>query len=106
MIPAGQSGKLVAKVHTRPTQNGNLRKSVSVSTDSPDAPSFSLTLSFEVKAMIKVLPRAQLSLRGVVGEVSGEPTGKLSRLPRSRSRNRVSIWRSNRSIWPRGQLRA
>lgn len=69
MIPAGRSGTLVAKVHTRPTQNGTLSKSISVLTDAADARALRLTLKFRVASAIEVYPRPQVYL----GTTEGEP---------------------------------
>jgi hypothetical protein len=68
VIPAGGSGKLVAKVRTRSTQNGKLTKGISVTTDAPSAKTLQLKMSFEVVAPIVVRP----SNRIVVNQVEGE----------------------------------
>ncbi len=70
MVPAGQSGKLVAKVHTRPTQNGSLKKSIVVALDDPDTKSLNLTLSFTVEAMIEIRPRPQIYVNAVAGSAA------------------------------------
>ena len=67
MIPAGQSGKLVAKVHTRSTQNGSLKKGIVVALDSPDVKSLNLTMSFTVEAYIEIKPRPQVYVNTVAG---------------------------------------
>ena len=68
VIPAGQSGKLSAKVHTRPTQHGKLYKGISVTTDAPGAQSIRLTMVLDVVAPIFVKPRFQLYINTVAGE--------------------------------------
>ncbi len=68
MIPAGRSGKLIAKVHTRPTQSGMLSKSISVATNSPDAKSLRLSFKFMVETMISMKPRAQIFVNAIVGD--------------------------------------
>lgn len=68
MIPAGRSGKLVAKVRTRPTQSGTLRKSISVATNAPDAGSFRLSLKFTVETMISMKPRPQIFANAIIGD--------------------------------------
>ena len=60
MIPAGGSGKLVAKVKTRVNQNGRMSKAVTVTTDAPGQESLRLTLSFKIAAAIVVRPRPQI----------------------------------------------
>ena len=68
MIPAGRSGKLVAKVHTRPTQSGVLSKSISVATDAPEAKSIRLSFKFTVETMISMKPRPQIFVNAVIGD--------------------------------------
>jgi len=67
VIPAGRSGKLVAKVHTRPTQSGTLSKSISVATDAPHAKSLRLSMKFSVDTMISMTPRPQIFVNAIVG---------------------------------------
>ncbi len=71
MIPAGRSGKLTAKVHTRPTQSGTLSKSIAVATDAPDAKSFRLSMKFTVETMISMKPRPQIFVNAIVGDEAG-----------------------------------
>jgi len=68
VIPAGRSGKLVAKVHTKSTQNATLRKSISVFTDDKTVKSLKLSMEFTVESMLTIRPRAQLYINGVVGK--------------------------------------
>ena len=68
MIPAGRSGKLVAKVHTRPTQSGTLSKSISVATNAPGAKSFRLSFKFMVETMISMKPRPQIFVNAIIGD--------------------------------------
>jgi hypothetical protein len=67
VIPAGGSGKLVAKVKTRVNQNGKLSKAVTVTTDAPGQESLRLTLSFTVEAAIVVKPRPQIFVDAIEG---------------------------------------
>ena len=72
MIPAGRSGKLVAKVHTRPTQSGTVSKSISVATDAANAKSLRLSFKFTVETVISMTPRPQIFTNSVIGsEASG-----------------------------------
>ena len=71
MIPAGRSGKLVAKVHTRPTQSGTLNKSIAVATDAPNAKSLRLSMKFTVETMISMKPRPQIFVNAIVGDDAG-----------------------------------
>jgi hypothetical protein len=68
VIPAGGSGTLTAKVHTRSTQTGAVSKSVSVTTTDPAAQRLMLGVSFRVTAPVAVLPRPQIYLSGVQGD--------------------------------------
>lgn len=68
MIPAGRSGKLVAKVHTRPTQSGTMSKSISVATDAPNAKSLRLSFKFAVETVISMTPRPQIFTNAIVGD--------------------------------------
>ena len=67
MIPAGGSGKLTARVATKPGQNGRVSKSVTVFTDEPGAQPRQLVFNFEASSPVMVLPRQTLYLRGQVG---------------------------------------
>ena len=68
MIPAGRSGKIVAKVHTKATQNAKLKKSISVITDAEKAKNFRLSMEFTVESAITIRPRAQIYFNGIVGK--------------------------------------
>lgn len=68
MIPAGGTGTLTAKIATKSTQNGIISKSVSVTTDAPGAERLTLNVRFTAVSAVMVLPRPQLSLRGVEGD--------------------------------------
>lgn len=70
MIPAGRSGKLVAKVHTRPTQSGTMSKSISVATDAPEAKSLRLSFKFMVETMISMKPRPQIFVNTIIGDAA------------------------------------
>ncbi len=68
MIPAGRSGKLVAKVHTKSTQNATLRKSISVFTDCEEAKSLRLSMAFTVESPITIRPRPLIYFNGTIGK--------------------------------------
>jgi hypothetical protein len=70
VIPAGQSGKLTAKIKTATTQIGPISKSVSVTTDAPGAERLNLSVTFTVVTAVSALPRPQVSLTGVEGDIS------------------------------------
>jgi hypothetical protein len=86
VIPAGGSGKLVAKVKTRGNQNGRLSKRVSVTTDAPGKERLQLSLSFNAVAAIIARPRPNLYLNSVVGRAGSarillhRPDGEALRL--------------------------
>lgn len=67
VIPAGKSGKLTAKVHTRTSQHGKLSKSITVTTDAPGAESLRLSMVMDVYASILVKPKHSLYINTVVG---------------------------------------
>ena len=62
MIPAGGSGKLVARIHTGPSQNGRVSKTIRVVTDDPVNRTIVLRLSADVASPVQVLPSARLWL--------------------------------------------
>ncbi len=68
VIPAGGSGKLVARVHTNANQQGRLSKSIMVTTDAPDAKNVRLLLSFNLVAPIQVTPRTSLLINATEGQ--------------------------------------
>jgi hypothetical protein len=72
VIPAGGSGKLVAKVHTSPMQNGKLTKSISVNTDAKGAENLSLAMTFTVQPAIDVKPKFQVMVDTVKGVAKSE----------------------------------
>ena len=62
MIPAGGSGKLIAKVHTHAQQNGHISKSIRVFTDDPGLKQILLRLNATVIAPIEVRPSPRVWL--------------------------------------------
>ncbi len=68
MIPAGGSGKLVAKVTTKSSQEGRISKTIRVTTDDPGARTIVLKLQADVVAPVKVYPRRRAYLGVVEGE--------------------------------------
>ncbi len=68
VIPAGGSGKLVAKVATKAGQMGRLSKTVSVSTDLPSRRALSLRVDMTVVTPVMVLPQMRLSVSGIEGQ--------------------------------------
>ncbi len=72
MIPAGGSGKLVAKVHTALNQSGRLSKGITVTTDAKGAETLSLTLAFTVQPAIEVKPQPQLRVETAMGAARSE----------------------------------
>jgi len=68
VIPAGGSGKLVAKVHTAPTQSGRLSKGVAVTTDAAGAERLNLMLTFTVQQVIEVRPQPRVMLQSIRGQ--------------------------------------
>jgi len=68
VIPAGGSGKLVAKVRTRASQEGKISKTIRVTTDDPGARTIVLKLQADVEAPVKVYPRRRAYLGVVEGE--------------------------------------
>ncbi len=67
MIPAGKSGKLVARVHTGTNQNGRFSKSVSVHTDEPGSAEIRLSFSYRVSAPVVVRPQGRIIISGIEG---------------------------------------
>jgi hypothetical protein len=68
VIPAGGTGTLTAKVHTRTSQSGSVSKSVAVTTSDPAAERIMLGVSFNVVPAVIVLPRARIYLTGIDGD--------------------------------------
>lgn len=68
MIPAGGSGKLIAKVKTHATQRGHITKIVTVTTDDPVAKTIQLRVSFEPEPAIDIKPRPQVRLEVLEGQ--------------------------------------
>lgn len=62
VIPAGGSGKLVAKVHTSPRQNGRISKTIRVFTDDPGLRTVMLRLTAKVEAPIVMTPSQRIWL--------------------------------------------
>jgi histidinol dehydrogenase len=60
VIPAGGSGKLVARVHTGSNQDGRFSKGVSVHTDEPGSQDLRLSFSYKVSAPVVVRPHGQV----------------------------------------------
>ncbi len=67
MIPAGGSGKLVARVHTGSNQNGHFSKGVTVHTDEPGSEDIRLSFSYQVLAPVLVRPQGRLIMAGIEG---------------------------------------
>ncbi len=67
MIPAGGSGKLVARVHTGANQNGRFSKGVTVHTDEPGSEDLRLSFSYQVSAPVVVRPNGRVIVAGVEG---------------------------------------
>ena len=72
VIPAGGSGKLTAKVTTKPTQNGKVTKTITVETDSPGAERVVLRLGFEVSSPILIKPSPRVVLTAIQGAQKSE----------------------------------
>jgi hypothetical protein len=70
VVPAGGTGTLTAKIKTTSVQHGPISKSVAVTTDAPGAQRLMLNVKFTAVSLVSVLPRAQMNLRGVKGEVA------------------------------------
>jgi hypothetical protein len=68
VIPAGGSGRLVAKVRTRSNQNGKFSKSVAITTDAPGMENLRLSMTFNVVAAIVMKPRGNLFLNAIQGQ--------------------------------------
>lgn len=68
VIPAGGSGKVVAKVATRSTYNGRLRKSVIVTTNAPVAKTIPLKIEAEMVPAVQIRPTPYLRLETLEGE--------------------------------------
>jgi len=74
VIPAGSSGKIVAKVNTKPNQSGSFSKAITVVTDLPDQPVFRLSMSFRTVTPIVGVPRLEMQVEGLADEAI---TGRL-----------------------------
>ena len=72
MIPAGGSGKLVAKVHTSTTQSGKLTKGVAVTTDAEGAEKLNLMMTFSVQPVIEVRPQPRVMLQAIKGQPASQ----------------------------------
>jgi hypothetical protein len=68
VIPAGGSGKLVAKTKTRPLRTARFSKSITVTTDAEDAPNVMLRFTVDAKAAIRMLPSDRLVVYSIEGE--------------------------------------
>jgi hypothetical protein len=68
VIPAGGTGTLTAKVHTRSSQSGAVSKSVAVTTSDPAAPRIMLGVNFNIVAAVSVLPQPRIYLHGIDGD--------------------------------------
>lgn len=68
VIPAGSSGKLIAKIKTTSVQSGPVSKSISVTTDAVGAERLMLNVKFTAVSAIMVLPRPQVTLTGIEGD--------------------------------------
>jgi len=72
VIPAGRSGKLIAKVHTKATDNHTSRKSITVTTDDPKFKTLRLTMEFTTESMLSFRPKPSFYLSTTVGEARTE----------------------------------
>ncbi len=70
VIPAGGSGKLVAKTTTTALQNRRISKTVAVRTDAAGAGDFTLRFTADVEAPILFKPNSRLTIIAVEGEES------------------------------------
>jgi hypothetical protein len=68
VIPAGGSGKLVARLKTTPLVDRRVSKTVAVSTDSANVPRLTLRVSVDARTPIKVLPHSRLAVTAIEGE--------------------------------------
>ena len=67
VIPAGGSGKLIAKVKTHATQHGRLTKVVTVTTDDPVAKTIQLRVTFELEPAVEIKPQPRVFLNVLEG---------------------------------------
>jgi hypothetical protein len=67
VIPAGGSGKLVAKMRTAPLQNRRITKSIGVRTDDAKLANLNLRFSVEVRAPIIFKPSSRLVISTIEG---------------------------------------
>jgi len=70
VIPPGGSGKLTAALRTAPNQNGRLSKSISVTTDAPDARNLHLRFNVNVRAPVVARPAFRFNLTAVTGSTA------------------------------------
>jgi hypothetical protein len=66
-IPAGSSGKLVARLKTAMGQSGRISKLIAVTTDAPGAAEFRLRFSADVRMPVTVSPAYRFSLSLIEG---------------------------------------
>jgi hypothetical protein len=67
VIPAGESGKLVAEIRTAPYRARRLSKTISVQTDAEDAHNLTLRFTVKARAPILVKPETRFILYSVKG---------------------------------------
>ncbi len=72
MIPAGGSGKLIAKIKTYATQRGHVTKIVTVTTDDPVAKTIQLKVSFEPQPAIDIKPSSRVMLEVLEGQAGAK----------------------------------
>jgi hypothetical protein len=68
VIPAGGSGKLVAKIRTTPLGGRKLSKTIVVRTDSATTPTLTLRFTVDMEAPILFFPSARFVVSAVQGE--------------------------------------
>lgn len=67
VIPAGSSGKLVARLKTAAGQSGRISKLIAVTTDAPGTPEIRLRFSADVRMPVTVSPAYRFSLTVIEG---------------------------------------
>ena len=72
VIPAGSSGKLVAKMTTSIVQQGRVSKTIGVRTDSASSPNLQLRFSVEIHRPISAAPAFRFHLTTVEGTAVSE----------------------------------
>lgn len=72
MIPAGGSGKLTARVTTKPGLTTRITKSISVQTNAPDAENLRLGVTFETYVPIAVTPAHRIYVNTLEGTAATE----------------------------------